>query len=108
MHRPLLHLAAAAGVGILTLTGCTSGDDVVRMWIEPDVVECDIGSGPWICLQVSYTEDGPPELFYDGIDGFTFQEGTSYVIDVKVTEVENPPQDASSVKYTLVEVISEE
>jgi hypothetical protein len=60
------------------------------------------------CLQVRYTEDGEPELFYDEIAGFEFQEGTSYVIDVRVEPVPSPPADGSSLAYTLVEVVSEE
>ena len=60
-----------------------------------------------MCMQVAYSQDEPYELFYEQIEGFNFSEGTSYVIDVKVTEVENPPADASSLEYTLVEVIAE-
>lgn len=101
-----LLMAAAA------LTGCSSAeseagsDEVVRMWIEPERVEC-VGVAPMECLQVAYSEGGEPEYFYDSIAGFDHQEGTAYVIDVQVTEVENPPADASSLNYTLVEVISE-
>lgn len=77
------------------------------MWVEPELVECT-GVGPMECLQVSYTEGGEPELFYDAIDGFTFTEGTAYVLDVEVTEVADPPADGSSLAYRLVEVVSEE
>lgn len=96
--------------GALLLTGCSSGDaegDVVRMWIEPELVPCE-GVAPMECMEVSYTEDGEPQLFYDQIDGFTFTPGTAYVLDVRVTEVENPPADASSLSYSLVEVVSED
>ena len=76
------------------------------MWIEPELAECT-GVGPMECMQVSYTEDGETQLFYGSIDGFEYVEGTSYVIDVRVTEVANPPADGSSLNYTLVEVVSE-
>lgn len=112
MRRRPTVIAAALGLaaGALLVTGCTSGDaegEVVRMWIEPELVECE-GVAPMECMEVSYTEDGEPQLFYDQIDGFTFTEGTAYVIDVRVTEVEDPPADASSLSYELVEVISED
>lgn len=103
-------VAAVLGTGALLLTGCSSGDaegDVVRMWIEPDLVPCE-GVAPMECMEVSYTEDGEPQLFYDQIDGFTFTPGTAYVLDVRVTDVENPPADASSLSYSLVEVVSED
>lgn len=113
--RSLLALAACAVTAPTLLVGCSSGEDsapdasgeVVRMWVEPDLVECT-GVGPMECLQVAYTEGGEPELFYDAIDGFTFTEGTRYVLDLEVTEVADPPADASSLAYRLVEVVSEE
>lgn len=113
--RPMRALAASAVAVSALLASCSSGEDsapdasgeVVRMWVEPDLVECT-GVGPMECLQVAYTEGGEPELFYDAIDGFTFIEGTRYVLDVEVTEVPDPPADASSLAYRLVEVVSEE
>ena len=45
-------------------------------------------------------------LFYDQIEGFNYEEGYEYEIVVEVTKVENPPADASSLKYTLIEVVS--
>ena len=60
-----------------------------------------------MCLQVAESEGDNYQLFYDTIEGFDHQEGTSYVIDVSVTEVENPPADASSLQYTLVEIVEE-
>ena len=59
------------------------------------------------CMQVSYTEDGASELFYESIDGFDYAEGTSYVIDVQVPRSASPPADGSSLSYSLVEVVSE-
>lgn len=92
--------------GGATAASATSADEVVRMWIEPELAECT-GVGPMECMQVAYTEDGEPELFYSGIEGFEFVEGTSYVIDVQVSEVASPPADGSSLSYTLVQVVSE-
>lgn len=116
--------ALTAAVLVLAVGGCASDDatsasptssasaaasvdgEVVRMWVGPELVECE-GVGPMQCMQVSYTEDGEPELFYSAIEGFDFVEGTSYVIDVQVTDVPSPPADGSSLAYTLVEVVSE-
>ena len=76
------------------------------MWIGPELVECE-GVAPMMCLQVAYSEGAEYELFYDQIAGFEPAEGTAYVIDVQITEVENPPADASSLEYTLVEIVEE-
>lgn len=46
--------------------------------------------------------------FYDEIEGFDYHPGFVYDIQVRKKKVKNPPQDASSIKYTLVKVISQE
>ena len=98
---------ALAGVALgVALTGCSDSTDTTRLWIGPERVECE-GVAPMLCLQVAESEDGDYQLFYDTIEAFDHQEGTSYVIDVSITEVENPPADASSLQYRLVEIVEE-
>ena len=96
---------ASVALGV-ALTGCSDSTDTTRLWIGPERVECE-GVAPMMCLQVAESEDGDYQLFHDTIEGFYCQEGTSYVIDVSITEVENPPADASSLQYTLVEIVEE-
>ena len=79
-------------------------DGIKRLWIKPDLVDC-VGEAPQKCMQVAESEDGEHYFLYDQIQGFTFEPGTAYVLDVQVEEVPDPPADASSLKYTLVEVI---
>lgn len=90
--------------GSSTTTSTT--DERKRLWIKPDLVECE-GVAPQMCMQVAESEDGEYEYFYDQIEGFDFVEGTSYVIDVTVQEIEDPPADGSSIAYTLVEIIED-
>jgi hypothetical protein len=47
-------------------------------------------------------------FFYSGIEGFTFQWGHPVTLRVQVEQVANPPADGSSLRYTLVEVVSDE
>ena len=96
---------ASVGLGV-AVTGCSESPDTTRLWIGPERVECE-GVAPMMCLQVAESAEGDYQLFYDTIEGFDYQEGTSYVIDVSITEVENPPADASSLQYTLVEIVEE-
>jgi len=93
------------------VSGCGSSDstaqgDTVRMWIGPELIDCE-GVAPMQCMEVAYSENGETELFYDSITGLDYQEGTSYVVDVAVTEVADPPADASSLSYTLVDIVSQ-
>ena len=96
---------ASVGLGA-ALTGCSESPDTTRLCIGTERVECE-GVAPMMCLKVAESEDGNYQLFYNTIEGFDYQEGTSYVIDVSITEVENPPADASSLQYTLVEIVEE-
>ncbi len=73
--------------------------------VGPEEVPCE-GVGPQACLMV----DG--QLFYDGINGFTHEEGFTYRLKIKRTlafGTDDPneiPADASLYSYELVEVLS--
>ncbi len=67
--------------------------------IGPRKVDC-VGIIPTKCMVVN------GRWFIDPIDGFDYQEGYKYIITVRVETVEDPPADASSEKYSLVEIIS--
>lgn len=56
-------------------------------------------------MQVRRGRDGPWELFYDQIQGFEFEPGFTYELRVRVSNVDHPPADASSLRYELVEVV---
>lgn len=69
-------------------------------------VDCT-GVGPQKCLQVKENESEEWTNFYGSIEGFDYKEGNVYQIEVAVTEVENPPADASSLNYKLVKILKE-
>jgi hypothetical protein len=58
------------------------------------------------CFLVKEQENQNWQYFYDSIKGFTYQEGFEYEIAISEDKIENPPQDASSIETTLIEVIS--
>lgn len=80
-------------------------------WINKERVACQ-GFIPQTCYLVQKDEilGTNWEFFYDPIEGFDdqYEEGFIYQIEVAVTDVENPPQDASSLAYKLIQVISKE
>ncbi|MCG1036388.1 DUF4377 domain-containing protein [Polaribacter sp. DS7-9] len=57
--------------------------------------EDNVGSNEWSNL-------------YSSIDGFEYESGFIYDIEVSVEKISNPPADGSSLKYTLKEIISTE
>lgn len=77
------------------------GEQVI--WIGPNVVDC-MGEGPVKCMQIRWTEDGEWETFYDHVQGFQYEVGWTYRLRVNIAERENPPADASSLRYELIEV----
>jgi heat shock protein HslJ len=46
-------------------------------------------------------------LHYSGIEGFAFEPGFAYELNITVEQVENPPADASSERWVLNEIISQ-
>lgn len=79
--------------------------EIKTLFIGPELVDCE-GAGPQKCMQVKESPEDEYGLFYSQIEGFKYEEGYEYEIVVEVTKVENPPADASSLKYTLIDVVS--
>jgi len=82
-------------------------EETTTFFIHPHLVDC-VGVGPMKCLQVRENQHSEWLNFYDNIEGFSFSQGNSYHISVKITDVENPPADASGKKYELIEIIKQE
>lgn len=60
------------------------------------------------CLLVKKGDGTEWEFFYSPIEGFNYEEGFEYKLEVRTEEIENPPADSSSVRYILVNEISKE
>jgi|GEM_PF-2025577 len=60
------------------------------------------------CLQVKEKPGEPYALFYSGIDGFTYEEGYNYKLEIMRVKREKPPADASAYTYYLIKVLSKE
>lgn len=80
-------------------------------WINSVKIACE-GVAPMSCLQIQKRDEIDPEAwesFYSAIEGFEYEPGNIYQINVKITDKEAPvPADASSKSYELVEVVSKE
>lgn len=93
---------------ILTLSiSCRDNNDVgtQSIWLVADhKVDC-IGVSPMRCMLVKRETDQDWVRFYFGIEGFEYTEGYEYKIIVNEREIENPPADASSIRYVLVSIL---
>ena len=75
------------------------------LFVASYTAECT-GVAPMKCMLVKESPDDDWLYFYDHIQGFEYEEGYEYELLVLREEVENPPADASSIKWILVEVVT--
>jgi len=87
-----------------TLMGCKKTETVL---IKSNLVICE-GVSTQKCMQYQIKGEDSWQLFYDEIDGFTYEEGYTYELEVDIEKVTNPPADGSSLKYSLKKVITKE
>ena len=86
--------------------GATEPGERVRTFeVAPAKVAC-VSWFPTECLRVRTPPDTGWRLFYDPIEGFAYEAGYRYVIQVAERPVPNPPADGSSLAYRLVRVVS--
>ena len=74
------------------------------IFVGPNLVDC-VGVGPQKCMQIRDNENEMWKNFYDNIEGFDFQQGFNYKLTIEIIDIENPPADASSKQYKLIEIL---
>ncbi|MEN5144674.1 DUF4377 domain-containing protein [Brevundimonas diminuta] len=101
---------------LLTLGACaqtpaveTAPSGVVEktVFVAAETRPCTAGVMRTTCLQVRESESQPWELHYFGYDGFEHKPGVEYRLRVRGTPVANPPADASSVRWSLIEILDQ-
>ena len=71
-----------------------------------------VGADATACFETTLTSvqrsaaDQPWQYFYSEIEGFTHEPGFDYELRVREEKVANPPADGSSLRRTLVRVVS--
>jgi heat shock protein HslJ len=85
----------------------TPSSEEKTIFIGPHQIEC-VGVAPQLCYQFKENPDDDWLLFYDQIDGFSWEENFIYELRVTIHQVENPPADGSSQRYELVELVNKE
>lgn len=106
MKKRTILFAVAMSVMIIAFAACSSGK-TEKLIVASETRTC-YGVGKQQCMLVKSEKSEPWTFFYGNIVGFDYESGYEYVLNVRKEEVKNPPQDASSLKYTLVKVVSKE
>ena len=105
--RPLFFLFTVA-----IFLSCSRGDNQTNQhiyWVNSTKASC-VGMAPTKCLQTQKSETLDPlawKSFHWPIKGFEYEPGYIYKIVVKERHLDpdNVPADASSIEYTLVEIL---
>lgn len=66
------------------------------------------GEGAQWCMQVKNKNEKDWTFHYDQIEGFKYDWGYNYTVSVDKIKIDNPPQDASSIKWVLKSVLKKE
>jgi len=96
---------------IISLTACNS-QKTNTFWVNSYKRDCDAGAGKMQCLLISRNdtlENAKWTYFYSTIEGFEFKPGYFQKIEVNETKLneKDVPADASSIKYSLINVLEE-
>jgi hypothetical protein len=113
-----LHLLFAFVVFVLSFSSCLKDEDkdkekIVEMTIYPETgyggsVMSDVWTQPLI---FSDTDDNQKRMLVDILtEGFNidYERGYKFTLKVKKVWMHQPPQDASSIKYVFIELLSKE
>ena len=111
MMRAQVHVTIVAALAVGACGGSVAELEVAtgdpnRWTVGPELVECE-GVVVQDCMLVRSETDLHWQLEYDPIEGFTFEEGVTSIIDVEQTDIENPPADGPSVRTELVQVVEQ-
>lgn len=74
-------------------------------YVAAEKVDCQ-GIASSQCLLVRENLKSNWVVFYDQIQGFKYEEGTEYKIQVRIEKVKNPPADAANSRYVLEKVLA--
>ncbi|KUY71625.1 hypothetical protein WK78_27580 [Burkholderia cepacia] len=81
------------------------GKPVARtVQVAPQSARCT-GVAPMECLQVRNRPNEPWSLWYAGIEGFAYQPGYLYTLEIDEYRVAQPPADGSSIRWVLKRVV---
>ena len=103
-------LLASIFVLAISCQKSTDADDVweERWTIASEKTEC-MGMDMMLpCYWIRRNDNPVWERMDADIEGFQYEEGYEYVVDLKVARLKNPPADASNRKYSLIRIISRE
>lgn len=96
-------LATLGSCGVLGI----GGPDRRTLLVQHFPDEC-VAVAIGLCMQIREPSEPDFTRHYGGIEGFTYQLGFEYEIEVEDHRVDNPPADGSSRRTVLLEIVSQQ
>lgn len=90
---------------ILSVVGCGNSQNNETLIVASERGDC-VGVAPMRCLLVKKEGDNNWQYLYQEIEGFNYEPGYEYKIEVAQEEVQNPAADQSTVRYILKKEVS--
>ncbi|WP_029906782.1 DUF4377 domain-containing protein [Prevotella sp. 10(H)] len=103
MQKTIVFLFAIA----IFFGACGKSGKTEKLTVASQQGDC-VGVSPMKCLLVKKEGQTDWEFFYNNIEGFNYEPGYEYQLEVKVVEREHPAADQSTLMYSLVKEISKE
>lgn len=91
----------------IIFVSCAGKKETEQIIVASQQADC-VGVVPQKCLLVKFSESTEWVFYYSGIDGFEYEPGFEYVLEVKKHTINEPAADQSSIRYELVKVVSKE
>jgi Domain of unknown function (DUF4377) len=91
----------------LGIYGIEDGETSKTIIIAGHKTEC-VDVGTRLCLLMQRADKGKWELLFEPIEGLHWKWGFRYRIRVREEVVNNPPADASALRFRLVELVARE
>lgn len=96
-------------ITVLSFSSCEDSENILPLEktyiVASKRVNCQ-AEGVQKCYIIKEKGTQNWQYFYSSIIGFSYTEGFEYELLISEKEIDNPPQDASSIEYTLLKVIS--
>ncbi len=99
----------ALGIALLAFSSCRKdegGTDIKMIVASEERIGPNWDGGERSFMMVKEGSSTQWRHFDDGIEGFAYELGYEYVLWVTAYPVKDPPQDASSIRYVLKEMVS--
>lgn len=101
----IIHAFLTASLFLFMACSSSSSKNTEKITVASEQADC-VGVAPQKCLLVK--EDGSDEwtFLYSQIEGFHYEPGYEYRLEIEKKVRENPAQDQSSIRYILVKQLS--